>query len=508
MFLLYTSHALVAYDYVRRNGLIPLRSEVIINEDVSLLEEADEEVMSALEEAFSAVAINQTKDAESERDAMWDAAFWSEIEQNLGGETPTRLRHFFLSHRVLSFKLTGFRNHTELALRRKNGPTLLTNPGCLALFAYPGLSTGPLLDPKELHLDVNGLRAAAQTVMSDILAAFSDLSYNERRRQLLFPSEFPMNNELAVSANKAETASDYFKTASGEFDELKDDRIWYQPGEPAQTDASIQASFDALDRFDDVDEEALEIRSRQREGIAQEKEFDEFDDDIFGDIDDVFGDFREEQAPAVEEVYSAPSSQDDPTPYGTTRIILSSYFRHDQLALETFAHLLKNYLPPSPRHAYLLRLEANQRPPLASALHGYLSTLYIKINDDNPNAGIRVLRDLSYNNQDIDYISSNDPILLHGTTLNAPYNDDPDRDAIWLVLDYWHPDLSTAEINALKHFLLLDEQFVLRRFAPQDVLPIILDDSPAPPNPENFLDDDVVDDSNSNDSSTTSKRRS
>ena len=436
------------------------RRRATVRAAVSIFEES--EVLEAMEEAL--VAGRPLSTHEAQVNANWDGAFWQELDEAslLAGcsseKSRRRLAQFFRGHRLMAMTLSQGRNRTDMALRR--GDISETED---PFFAYPGLP----LPGKERWPFLGDVEEAARKDMSELTSAFEDLAYGKKRLEALRTSsnddmkvaEEEKERELNLELMALEGVAGPFKTATGEYDEIVDDGGSWT--EPESTDASIEASFAALDRLDDDDEE------EDTEDVGKKKKTTTTtaaDDDIFGDLDDDF----------IEDLIAREEEEDLPK-QATQEILLSSYFRHDELASARFPNLLEA-LPPS-YYASILRIGPKEQPPLKRLKKpACFLTCYLRLGGDPENSGLRT-----------DSTSYRDTtVLLEANCKHAPFNDG-NQDAIFLTLDYWHPSLDPAEIDALHKFFYLDEQFVLRRYDPTEVLPLILA-LPAP-----LLDDDEED---------------
>lgn len=147
--------------------------------------------------------------------------------------------------------------------------------------------------------------------------------------------------------------------------------------------------------------------------------------------------------------------------YGRATVALHAHFRPTAAGAD-FPELLRLFdaAPIGPRHVSLMAQKPGTRAPPHSELQNHVLTLYVPLSGGD--AGLQI------GSADAK-LEKHAPFVLDSTFKHATYNNGND-DAFFLVADFWHPDLSPTEVDALTAFLKLDEQFILRRSQSLDVV--------------------------------------
>ena len=451
---------------------------VATKDELSLFDGDADEILESMEEALVKYWEPETVDEDVDWD--WDRQFWHELDAPTlldQCERPQRLAQFFRAHRLMCLTLTG-RNHTDISLRRGMPVAALEADGPTetdAFLAYPDLASTENSWPF-----LPGLMDAAKRSLSALHSAFDESDYDQQRTNALYvpqniTEQDRKDEELITTTRKMENAKETFETTTGSFEKLGyDDED--EKYDELTTDESIEASFAALDRLDRAEESKESLFGDiLDDAVSSEPEKDLSDspksESLFGDLsdDDVFAGLASAGTTVDGELDLAMPKKK------TTRVLLSSYFRHDQLAAKLFPDLLST-LPPSPRHATAMLLRPGDEAPLTSHLHGFLTTCYLRLQGDSASDGVRVAVPSS-DDDDTPFATeehTTDVVMVDAAVKQGLYNSGTE-DAVYLVIDYWHPDLEPGEIAGLERFLTLDEQFALRRYPPQEVLPIIFE---------------------------------
>lgn len=404
-------------------------SEVL--ESVSVFElPANEEELAMLEATEEGLlAASRPASWSARRNAIWDEMFWQEFGSC---DEHERLAHFARSHRLVSLALSG-RNRTELVCRPS--PSLpviedeLRGRVATAVTFYAGLTDyGSRASSVEPPAWVKQL--ASSLPLDNVTAIFAKSSAElaEERRAILFPGLVQDERIDEYRAQDEAAESDSMTTSTGHYGELVE-----KP--PDMT----------LD--DDDDAVAAAIR--------------ELDDDNF---------YTETDAARSDPLLIArddnddedSTSRQDPDRHGRRVFDLAAYFRNDPVAQLRFPDL---DVPSKPRKVSIVAQAQGTTTPLFSELETHVLTCYHKL-IPNPRAGIIFFDSTN---------TTDDTIIIDSTYLHATYNDSPDDLALWLKVDFWHPDLQPAEVAALERFFRLDEQFALRRFASPQLLHRLFD---------------------------------
>ena len=435
---------------LRGRGRVALRSTVDIDSLPSLFEvpgSPDEaEFYESLEEALAAANGRKGRSV----DGPWDAAFWQEYDEAAwvakakeaeGAAAAARLSHYLTAHRIISLS-TMNRNRTEFVSRFAPSSLAETEGGerrVAALHCYAGLEAKPTWDAPAW---VAGVRAAAEALAS--------------------------GGELGEAALGRALAALRAGEAGGEDDDAED------RGQYLRADQFFEEEFgtDFSDNFGELDESPMRMPEGD-DGASLAASLEALDD-AFGDE----GDGAAAPAPPpppssvyIETGYGAAKEAAAPAPnpeaHGRLAAAVHAHFRATDLGKASFAETLAalDGCPVGPRHVSVMAQKPGTRTPSHSELQNHVLTLYVALHGDN--AGVDVA------GAQTSVLAPGDALVLDSTFKHATFNDGA-SDAHWLVLDFWHPDLTPTEVDALTAFHKLDEQFILRRSQAADVVDALL----------------------------------
>ena len=371
-------------------------------------------------------------------DGPWDAAFWREYDGDgwvararaaEGEAAALRLAHHLTAHRIISLSARG-RNRTEFVSRYAPCSLAETDGGArrvAALHCYAGLRAAPTWD--------------APAWASDLVAKLDALG----------------GGELAEAALRAALAADGGGAAAAADDDAED------RGQYLRTDQFFEEEFgtDFSDDFGELDESPLAASSGD-DGASLAASLEALDD-AFGDDDDApERRLSTPPAPFFVESVTKPAAAAPPKraeTHGRATAALAAHFRSTALGKDAFPETLAALegRPYGPRHVSIMAQQPGTRTPSHSELQNHVLTLYaplaggggaVVVGDAPPREG---------------------PVVVDSTFKHATANDGGAA-AYWLVVDFWHPDLTPTEVDALEALYKLDEQFVLRRSAAVDVV--------------------------------------